>query len=91
MHHRLIFPATRTGKAMLVLFMAVILAGLWPVVLLVNRAALILGLPLIAAWSCLIILASSGVMLLANRLLPLPDTITHAHEPSSQTQETSDE
>ncbi|GHB19850.1 hypothetical protein [Salinicola rhizosphaerae] len=91
MNHRLIVPATKAGKTMLVLFVAVILAGVWPVVLLANQAALLLGLPLIAAWSCLIILASSGVMLLANRLLPLPDTITRAHEPDSQTQETSNE
>ncbi|WP_110602196.1 hypothetical protein [Salinicola lusitanus] len=78
MNHRLIRPATRRGKALLALFLLVILAGLWPAVLLANHAVLILGLPALAAWSCLIILASTGVMLLANWLLPLPTSITQA-------------
>ncbi|NRB54977.1 MAG: hypothetical protein HRU39_03200 [Salinicola sp.] len=82
MNHRLIRPATTRGKAVLALFLLVILAGLWPAILLANHAVLILGLPSLAAWSCLIILASTAVMLLANRLLPLPASVTQAHPPT---------
>lgn len=80
MNHRLILPTTTRGKLMLALFTLVILAGLWPAVLLANHAVLILGLPALAAWSCLIIMASTAVMLIANRLLPLPASITQAHD-----------
>lgn len=79
MNHRFILPATFAGRLVLALFVLVILAGLWPAVLVANHAILVLGLPALATWSCLIVLASSGVMLIANRLLPLPPSITQAH------------
>lgn len=91
MNHRFILPATARGKLMLALFLLVILAGLWPVVLLANRAVLVLGLPALATWSCLIIVASTAVMLIANRLLPLPDSITRAHDQSGGSEIAKDE
>ncbi|KAA0019858.1 hypothetical protein F0A16_05945 [Salinicola corii] len=80
MNHRLILPATTRGKLILALFTVVILAGLWPAVLLANHAVLVLGLPALATWSCLIIVASTAVMLIANRLLPLPESIRRTQD-----------
>ncbi|WP_251977013.1 hypothetical protein [Salinicola avicenniae] len=92
MNQRPILPATAAGRLVLALFVLVILAGLWPTVLLVNQAALVLGLPMLGAWACLIVIASTAVMLLGNRLLPLPDAIANAHpEASSVTEATSHE
>lgn len=78
---RLIRPVSARGRLMLALFALVVLAGLWPTIAWVNRAILVLGLPLLAVWSCLIVIACTGVMLIGNRLLPLPAAITRAHEP----------
>lgn len=44
-------------------------AGIWPVIGWVNRAVLVLGLPLLVVWSYVVIFACFAVMLIANRVL----------------------
>ncbi|WP_129140663.1 hypothetical protein [Modicisalibacter coralii] len=78
--HRPILPTTARGRLTLTLFLVVIAGGLWPVVLIANQARLVLGIPAVAAWACLLVLASSAVMLIGNRLSPLPEAIVRAHD-----------
>lgn len=53
--------------------MALVLAGTWPVIGWVNRAALVMGLPLLVVWSYLVIFACVVVMLIGNRIVERDD------------------
>ncbi|MFC0268605.1 hypothetical protein [Kushneria aurantia] len=75
-----LLPLSVRNRVLLALFVVVILAGIWPAIGLVNSAALVLGVPLLAAWSCLIPLACTALMLLANRLNPLSERMTERAE-----------
>ena len=50
-----------------------VLAGTWPVIGLVNRATLVMGLPLMVVWSYVIILSCVAVMLVGNRIVERDD------------------
>ncbi len=54
-------------------FMMLVLAGTWPVIGLVNRATLVMGLPLMVVWSYVIILSCVAVMLVGNRIVERDD------------------
>ncbi|WP_136246947.1 hypothetical protein [Halomonas borealis] len=69
MSRLVVLPTSRAGWGLLLAFMAVIAAGIWPVIGWVNRAVLFLGLPLLVVWSYLVIVACVAVMLVANRLI----------------------
>lgn len=64
-----VLPTSRAGWGLLLVFITVIAAGVWPVIGWVNRAVLVLGLPLLVVWSYVIIFACVAVMLIANRVL----------------------
>lgn len=66
-------PSRAFKRLLLLLSAGVIAVGLWPAIALLNRAQLVLGLPVLAAWACLIPLLCTALMLLANRLTALPD------------------
>lgn len=64
-----VLPSSWRGWLVLAGFVAVIVAGIWPVIGLVNRPVLVMGLPAVAVWSYLIIFACCGVMALGNLLV----------------------
>ena len=53
--------------------MALVMAGTWPIIGLVNRATLVLGLPLMVVWSYLVIFSCVVVMLIGNRIVERDD------------------
>ncbi|MDR5860410.1 hypothetical protein FZZ93_14590 [Halomonas eurihalina] len=69
MSRLVVLPTSRAGWVLLIVFVAVVAAGIWPVIGWVNRAVLVLGLPLLVVWSYLVIFACFAVMLIANRVL----------------------
>ncbi len=69
MRRRIVLPTSRAGWGLLGAFIALVLAGIWPVIGLMNRAVLVLGLPLLIVWSYVIIFACVGVMLVGNRIV----------------------
>ncbi|SDL19167.1 hypothetical protein SAMN05192555_10344 [Franzmannia pantelleriensis] len=69
MQRLVVLPTSRTGWALTIAFVAVVVAGIWPVIDLVNRAVLFLGLPLLVVWSYVLIFACFAVMLIANRVI----------------------
>ncbi|MBP5978950.1 MAG: hypothetical protein KA748_01945 [Halomonas sp.] len=69
MQRLLVLPTTRAGWGLLIAFAALILMGTWPVIGFVNRATLVLGLPLMVVWSYLVIFACVAVMLVGNRIV----------------------
>ena len=73
MRHFLVLPTSRAGWGLLIAFVALVLAGTWPVIGLVNRATLVLGLPLMVVWSYLVIFACVVVMLIGNRIVERDD------------------
>lgn len=73
MHRLLVLPTTRTGWGLLIAFVILVAMGTWPVVGLVNRATLVMGLPLIVVWSYLVIFACVVVMLIGNRIVERDD------------------
>ncbi|GEK74495.1 MULTISPECIES: hypothetical protein [Halomonas] len=64
-----VLPTSRAGWGLLIAFVALVAAGIWPVIGWVNRAVLVLGLPLLVVWSYVVIFACFAVMLIANRVL----------------------
>ncbi|OHV08179.1 hypothetical protein [Kushneria phosphatilytica] len=62
-------PTSRRGWLLLIAFILIIAAGCWPIIALVNHPMRVLGLPLIALWAYVIVLASVAVMALGNRWL----------------------
>ncbi|MCK2182785.1 hypothetical protein [Halomonas getboli] len=64
-----VLPTSRAGWGLLIAFVALVAGGIWPVIGWVNRAVLVLGLPLLVVWSYVIIFACFAVMLVANRVL----------------------
>lgn len=69
MQRLVVLPTSRTGWALTIAFVAVVVAGIWPAIGLVNRAVLFLGLPLLVVWSYVLIFACFAVMLVANRVI----------------------
>lgn len=65
----LVLPTTRAGWGLLIAFVALVVMGTWPVIGWVNRATLVLGLPLMVVWSYLVIFACVAVMLVGNRIV----------------------
>jgi hypothetical protein len=68
-----VLPTSWAGWGLLTAFVALVLAGTWPVIGLVNRATLVMGLPLMVVWSYLVIFACVGVMLIGNHLVERDD------------------
>ncbi|MGO3216516.1 MAG: hypothetical protein ACTIJ4_10480, partial [Halomonas sp.] len=62
MKRLIVLPTSRAGWGLLVAFVALVLAGTWPVIGWVNRATLVMGVPLMVVWSYLIIVACVAVM-----------------------------
>lgn len=69
MERLLVLPTSRAGWGLLIAFVALVLAGTWPVIGWVNRTTLVMGLPLIVVWSYLVIFACVVVMLIGNRIV----------------------
>lgn len=69
MRRLFVLPTSRAGWALLVAFVALVLAGTWPVIGLVNHAVLVFGLPMMIVWSYVIIFSCVGVMLVGNRIV----------------------
>lgn len=69
MRRLFVLPTSRAGWGLLIAFVTLVLAGTWPVIGLVNRATLVMGLPLMVVWSYLVIFACVAVMLVGNRII----------------------
>ncbi|MDN3561156.1 hypothetical protein [Vreelandella neptunia] len=68
-----VLPTSRAGWGLLIAFVVLVLAGTWPVIGWVNRATLVMGLPLLMVWSYLVIFACVVVMLIGNRIVERDD------------------
>mgnify|MGYP003145617773 FL=1 len=73
MRRLIVLPTSRAGWGLLIALVALVMAGTWPVIGLVNRATLVLGLPLMVVWSYLVIFACVVVMLIGNRIVERDD------------------
>lgn len=60
-----VHPTTTKGKLTAVLFLVVILCSIVPIISMVNKPILVLGMPLIMLWSIGIVLAVVIVLRLA--------------------------
>ncbi|WP_252107104.1 MULTISPECIES: hypothetical protein [unclassified Halomonas] len=69
MRHLFVLPTSRAGWVLLAAFVMLVLAGIWPVIGFVNRAALVFGLPLMIVWSYVVIFSCVGVMLVGNHIV----------------------
>ena len=69
MRRLLVLPTTRAGWGLLTAFVTLIVMGTWPVIGWVNRATLVLGLPLMVVWSYLVIFACVAVMAVGNHIV----------------------
>ncbi|MGO2146694.1 MULTISPECIES: hypothetical protein [Halomonas] len=69
MRRLLVLPTSRAGWGLLIAFLTLIAMGTWPMIGWVNRATLVLGLPLIVVWSYLVIFSCVVVMLIGNRIV----------------------
>lgn len=68
---------------LLVAFVGLIAAGCWPVIMLFNHPLVVVGLPLMALWSYVIVLCSVAFMALANHLLARDDDALPGRDQSS--------
>ncbi|MEC8900391.1 MAG: hypothetical protein VYB92_00920 [Pseudomonadota bacterium] len=68
-----VLPTSWAGWGLFIAFVALVLAGIWPVIGWVNRATLVMGLPLLVVWSYVIILSCVAVMLVGNRIVERDD------------------
>ncbi|BBI63363.1 hypothetical protein [Vreelandella sulfidaeris] len=73
MRRLIVLPTSRAGWVLLIAFVALVMAGTWPIIGLVNRATLVLGLPLMVVWSYLVIFSCVVVMLIGNRIVERDD------------------
>lgn len=73
MRRLLVLPTSRAGWRLLIAFVALVVAGTWPVIGLVNRTTLVMGLPLMVVWSYLVIFACVVVMLIGNHIVERDD------------------
>lgn len=73
MRRLIVLPTSRAGWGLLIAFVSLVLAGTWPVIGLVNRATLVMGLPLLVVWSYVVIFACVAVMLIGNRIVERDD------------------
>ncbi|WP_386079428.1 hypothetical protein ACFIOZ_15405 [Vreelandella sp. F11] len=73
MRRLLVLPTSGAGWGLLIAFIVLVMAGTWPVIGLVNRATLVMGLPLMVVWSYLVIFACVVVMLIGNRIVERDD------------------
>lgn len=62
-------PSTWRGWCLLLVFLLLVVMGIWPVIGWVNQQPMSWGMPPLIVWSYLIIFACSAAMLLGNRLL----------------------
>ena len=61
-------PGTSKGWLSLLLIVFVIFIGGWPVISMLNKPIIIFGMPLLMAWSILIIFLTTFVMWLINKI-----------------------
>ncbi|MBZ5486256.1 hypothetical protein HW452_01780 [Halomonas aquamarina] len=73
MRRLFVLPTSRAGWGLLAAFICLVMAGIWPVIGLLNRAVLVFGLPLMIVWSYGVIFACVGVMLIGNRIVERDD------------------
>lgn len=73
MRRLIVLPTSRAGWGLLIAFVALVMAGTWPIIGWVNRATLVMGLPLMVVWSYLVIFACVVVMLIGNRIVERND------------------
>lgn len=73
MRRLMVLPTSGAGWGLLIAFIVLVMAGTWPVIGLVNRATLVMGLPLMVVWSYLVIFACVVVMLIGNRIVERDD------------------
>ncbi|MEH6640867.1 hypothetical protein [Vreelandella glaciei] len=73
MRRLIVLPTSRAGWGLLIAFVALVIAGTWPIIGWVNRATLVMGLPLMVVWSYLVIFACVVVMLIGNRIVERND------------------
>ena len=73
MERLLVLPTSRAGWGLFIAFVVLVLAGTWPVIGWVNRATLVMGLPLLVVWSYLVIFACVVVMLIGNCIVERDD------------------
>ena len=73
MERLLVLPTSRAGWGLLIAFVVLVLAGTWPGIGWVNRATLVMGLPLLVVWSYLVIFACVVVMLIGNCIVERDD------------------
>ncbi|QEM83396.1 hypothetical protein [Halomonas binhaiensis] len=62
-------PTSWRGWLVLIGFVSVILAGIWPVIGWVNQAVLVAGMPKLLVWSYVVLLSCSLMMWLGNLLI----------------------
>lgn len=64
------FKTPKTGKGWLSVFLIffVIAIGSWPIILLVNKDILILGMPLMMIWSVMIIFLTTFMMIFIDKI-----------------------
>lgn len=73
MRRLLVLPTSKAGWGLLIAFVALVMSGTWPVIGLVNRATLVMGMPLMVVWSYLVIFACVAVMLIGNFIVERDD------------------
>ncbi|MET3575492.1 hypothetical protein ACFFIY_02055 [Bhargavaea ullalensis] len=64
------FKTPKSGKGwfgLLGLFVIVLLGG-WPIIPLLNNDLIILGMPTLMAWSILLIILTTGLLILLNKM-----------------------
>lgn len=69
MKHFMVRPRSRRGWLLMIVFLSLVVAGVWPVVSLFNRTSLWWGLPSIVVWTYAIVAGCWVTMLIANRWL----------------------
>ncbi|SOC40770.1 hypothetical protein SAMN05878391_1109 [Salinicoccus kekensis] len=61
-------PKTKKGWVSLGLVVFTLLLGIWPVIHLFNQDILIFGMPLLMLWSIVIIIMTTSVMMIINKI-----------------------
>ncbi|CAM4270405.1 DUF3311 domain-containing protein [Lacicoccus alkaliphilus] len=61
-------PKTKKGWISLGLVIFTLLIGIWPIIHLFNQEILIFGMPLLMFWSIIIIIVTTSVMVIINKI-----------------------